>query len=56
MNYGNNSLRKFSSIQEIKETSLSVNIYFEDLVTTLVEEQPNKTPTQLVSDIGGNLG
>lgn len=56
MNYGNNSLRKFSSIEEIKETSLSVNIYFEDLVTTLVEEQPNKTPTQLVSDIGGNLG
>jgi hypothetical protein len=55
-NYCNNILRKHSSIEEIRLTSLSVNIYFNDLITTLIKEQPNKTPTQLVSDIGRNLG
>lgn len=56
MNYANNTIRNLTKIEEIKETCLSVSIYFDELTSTVIEEQPNKTPIQLVSDLGGSCG
>lgn len=46
----------FSNITQLKESSLAVNIYFEDLSYTLIEEVPARTLEQFVADIGGFTG
>ena len=56
VNYTNNDLRKLKTIEDVKETSLAVNIYFEELTSTEIEEQEDMSFEKLVSEIGGNLG
>ncbi|CAF0745052.1 unnamed protein product [Brachionus calyciflorus] len=59
MNYDatlKNSSRNFSSYKNVKKSTLAVNVYFDDIGYTLVEEKPSKTLEQLVADIGGLLG
>ena len=56
VNYTNNDLRKLKTIEDVKETSLAVNIYFEELTSTEIEEQEDMNLPQLISEIGGNLG
>ncbi|CAF1038483.1 unnamed protein product [Brachionus calyciflorus] len=52
----NNGSRNFTSYSNVKESILAVNVYFDDIGYTLVEEKPSKTIEQLVADIGGFLG
>ncbi|CAF0707240.1 unnamed protein product [Brachionus calyciflorus] len=52
----NNNLRSFYSYSNVKESTLAVNVYFDDIGYTLVEEKASKTLEQLVADIGGFLG
>ena len=47
---------KFSNISQIKESTLAVNIYFEDLSYTLIEEVPARTLEQFMADVGGFMG
>lgn len=51
----NESKRGFD-FSDIDKYLLSVNIYFDEIVTTTIEENPNKTIEQLVAEIGGFLG
>jgi hypothetical protein len=46
----------FSNMSQLKESTLAVNIYFEDLSYTLIEEVPARTIEQFVADIGGFMG
>ncbi|CAF0803389.1 unnamed protein product [Brachionus calyciflorus] len=48
--------RNFTSYSNVKESILAVNVYFDDIGYTFVEEKPSKTIEQLVADIGGFLG
>ncbi|CAF0942247.1 unnamed protein product [Brachionus calyciflorus] len=52
----NNGSRNFISYSNVKESTLAVNVYFDDIGYTIVEEKPSKTIEQLVADIGGFLG
>lgn len=51
----NESKRGFD-YNDIEKYLLSVNIYFDEIATTTIEENPNKTIEQLVAEIGGFLG
>lgn len=42
--------------QQIRETILSVNIYFDELEYSLIEHYPSQTLGDLISSIGGTLG
>lgn len=46
----------FSSFTDIKNTLVSVNIFYEDLGYTVIKDVPAKTLEQLVSELGGILG
>ncbi|CAF1028750.1 unnamed protein product [Brachionus calyciflorus] len=52
----NNGSRNFISYSNVKESTLAVNIYFDDICYSIVEEKPSETIEQLVADIGGFLG
>jgi hypothetical protein len=54
--YEKNSIRNLSTYDDVKTSTLSVNIYFDDLIKTTLIEIPSKTTEQLVSDIGGLTG
>jgi hypothetical protein len=56
VNYTNNRIRKLKTIEDVKETSLAINIYFEELTLTEIEEQPETNFPKFLSEIGGSLG
>jgi hypothetical protein len=51
-----NKSTQFSDISQLKESTLAVNIYFEDLSYTLIEEVPARTLEQFMADVGGFMG
>ena len=52
----NNSNRNLTTYEDVKTSTLSVNIYYDDLIKTLINEVPSKTIDQLIGDIGGYTG
>jgi hypothetical protein len=51
-----NNVRNFSSYAQIKRSILAVNIYYDDVSYTQVDESPARTFEQLIADIGGIVG
>jgi hypothetical protein len=48
--------RNFNDYNLIRQSTLAVNIYFEDIGYTIVSEYPAKTIEQFLADIGGLMG
>ena len=51
-----NLQREFGSYEKIKSSVLAVNVFYDDLSYTIIEEQPLTTAYQLFSNLGGLLG
>lgn len=51
-----NPQRELTSYQQVKSSVLAVNVYYEDLSYTIIEEQPATTTDQLFSNLGGLSG
>jgi hypothetical protein len=51
-----NAMRNFSTYDQIKETVALVNVYYDDISYTVIDEVPVKTTESFVADIGGILG
>jgi hypothetical protein len=54
--YNGSIQREFKDYETIRKSSLAVNIYFEDIGYTIVNEYPAKTIEQFLADIGGLMG
>lgn len=52
----NNSSRNFSNYAQLKETILSVNVFYDDISYSVVNEVPAKTLEQFIADLGGYMG
>jgi hypothetical protein len=50
------SKRNYSSFANVKTSTLAVQVYFNDIAYTNINEVPLKTSEQFVGDIGGLLG
>jgi hypothetical protein len=48
--------RNFTSLENIRRSSLAANVYFEDISYTLVNEEPERAPEDLVAYLGGFMG
>lgn len=51
-----NLARNLTSFQNVKDTVLAVNVFYDDLSLNVIKEYPAKTIEQLVAEIGGFLG
>lgn len=45
--------RNFTTLQQVESTSLAVNVYYEDISYTVIDEAPDVTTDQLIGSIGG---
>lgn len=52
----NGNLRNFKNIEEIKSSVLALNVFYEDISYYFINEVPNKSTEQFVSEIGGIVG
>ena len=52
----NPASKRLTNITYDKQRIVSVSIYFDDLVVQTIQEQPAKTPEQLIADLGGFMG
>lgn len=52
----NESLKRGFVFENLDKSVLSVNIYYDDIAITTIEEIPAKTVEQLVAEVGGFLG
>jgi hypothetical protein len=50
-----NSKRQYASAADIKSKVLAVNVYYDDISYTVINENPAKTVDLLIADIGGLL-
>lgn len=48
--------RNFSSKENLKKTTLALNVFYNDIGYTIVNEIPSKTFEQFISEIGGLMG
>ncbi|RNA14819.1 acid-sensing ion channel 1-like [Brachionus plicatilis] len=48
--------RNFSSLENLKKSTLALNIYYNDIGYTVINEIPSKTFEQFVGEIGGLMG
>lgn len=51
-----NRERDFSTYDKVKSSVLAVNVFYDDLSYTIIEEEPETTGDQLFSNLGGLLG
>lgn len=54
--YNPNEVRNFTSHDQVKSSILAVNVYYEDISYTVIEEVASKTLEDFVADVGGFLG
>jgi hypothetical protein len=52
----NNDKKNFTSYQQVKQSVISVDIFFSELAYTSIDEVPAKTFEQFFGDIGGLMG
>ncbi|RNA44513.1 Acid-sensing ion channel 2 [Brachionus plicatilis] len=51
-----NLVRNFTTFQNVKDSVLAVNVFYNDISLNVIKEYPAKTFEQLVAEIGGFLG
>ena len=52
----NNSSRNLTTYEDVKTSTLSVNIYYDDLIKTLINEVEPQTIDGLIANFGGIIG
>lgn len=49
-------IRNFTSYEQVKSSTLALNVYYDDITYTIVDEVPSKTWDDFVANLGGFLG
>ena len=51
-----NPNRVYTTFESIKNSTLAVNIYYDDIAYTVIGDTPKSTPEQFFANVGGLLG
>lgn len=52
----NRSFRNYTTYNEVRSSVLAVNVYYNDIAFTIIDEVPSKSTAQFFSELGGILG